>query len=138
MSYLIPKSFWSMPNFNLPSLIEDDNDWGLMTNTPSGLSLSEDDKNVYVEAAVPGIDSKEIDITFERGVLRIVADVKKEEKEGRKVIKKSQSYFSYEVLLPESVDATSEPEAKVDKGVLYLTFAKSPKMQPKKISVKAA
>lgn len=136
MSYLVPKSFWSMPSINFPSLLEEDQEWGMMTNSPSGLSLSEDDKNVYVTASVPGIDPKDVDITFERGVLRIVAQTQQEEKEARKIIRRAQSHYSYEVLLPESVDSSADPEARYEKGQLHLVFSKSPKMQPKKITIK--
>ncbi len=135
MSYLVPKSFWSNSFFNAPSLIDDDADWGLMTNSPSGLSLSEDDKNVFVEVSVPGVDAENIDVTFERGVLHIVAENKTQEKEGRKVVRRSQSHFSYQVVLPESVDVSGEPEAHLEKGVMKLTFPKSAKSQPKKITV---
>lgn len=137
MSYLIPKSFWSFPSMNMPSLLDEDTDWGMMTNMPSGISLSEDEKQVYVDAAIPGIDPKNVDITFERGVLRIVAESKHEEKEGRKYVRKSQRHFSYQVVLPETIDTAAEPEAKYSNGELNLTFAKSAKSQPKKITIKS-
>lgn len=130
MSYLVPKSFWSFP-----SLMEDE-DWGYMSNLPSGLSLSEDASKVYIEAAVPGIDPKDVDITFDKGVVKVSASSKKEEKEGRKFWKRSQSEFSYQFTVPADVDAASEPSAEIKDGVLHLTFEKSPKSQPKKISVK--
>lgn len=132
MSYLVPKSFWS-----LPSLIEDD-DWGLIGgNASSGLSLSEDEKNIYAEASVPGVDPQDIDITFEKGIVKINARSKQEEKEDRKVWKRLQSEFSYQFTVPSDVDMNSDPEAQVKNGVIHLTFAKSPKAQPKKIALKS-
>ncbi len=130
MSYLVPKSFWSFPS------LVDEEDWGYMSNLPSGLSLSEDDKSVYAEAAMPGVDSKDVDVTFEKGIVKIVASTKKEEKQGRKFWKRSQSEFSYQFSVPADVDMTAEPEAQVKNGVLHLTFSKSPKALPKKIAVK--
>lgn len=137
MSYLVPKSFWSLPSLDLPSML-DDADWGYMSNSPSGLSLSEDDKHVYAEAAVPGVSPEDVDVTYEKGLVRITGASKHEEKEGRKVWKRSQSEFSYQFSVPSDVDMTSEPKAEIKHGVLHLTFEKSAKMQPKKITVKAA
>lgn len=130
MSYLVPRSF-----FSLPSLLDEDWDVGMMSNTPSGLSISEDNKNVFVEAVVPGVDPKDIDITFEKGVVRIVGESKKEEKEGRKYFRRLQSSFSYQFSVPSDVDLSKDPETKVDHGVLHLTFEKSEKAQPRKIKV---
>ncbi len=130
MSYLVPRSF-----FSLPTLLDDQDDWSFMSNMPSGLSVAEDDKHVYVEASVPGVDPKDIDITFEKGVVRIVAEGKKEEVEGKKYFRRSQSAFSYQFSIPSDVNTAKDPETKVTHGVLHLTFAKSEKAQPRKIKV---
>ena len=135
MSYLVPKSFFSLPT--LSSMFDED-DWGFMSNSPSGLSVSEDDKHVYVEAAVPGVDPKDVDITYEKGIIRISARTKKEEKEGKKYWKRSQSEFSYQFSVPGDVDANAEPSAEVRNGIVHLMFAKAAKAQPKKIAVKSA
>lgn len=136
MSYLVPRSFWSFPQMNLPSLLDEGSDWGMISNVPSGLSLSEDDKSVYVEAAVPGVDPENVDITFEKGVVKISATGKSEEKEGRKVWKRSQSEFTYQFSLPADVNTDADPEAQIENGVVHLTFPKSAKAQPRKISIK--
>ncbi len=130
MSYLVPRSF-----FSLPSLLEDDWDVSLAHSIPSGISVSEDEKHVFLEVAVPGVAPKDIDITFEKGLVRIVAESKKEEKEGRKYFKRLQSTFSYQYSVPSDVDTSADPETKVEHGVLHLTFAKSAKAQPRKIKV---
>lgn len=131
MSYLIPKSFWSFPS------LVDEEDWGYMSNLPSGLSLSEDDKSVFAEAAVPGVDPKDVDITFDKGIVKISASSKKEVVEGRKFWKRSQSEFSYQFSVPSDVDMGTEPQAEIKDGVIRLVFSKSPKSQPKKITVKS-
>lgn len=130
MSYLVPRSF-----FSLPSLIDDQDDWSFFSNMPSGLSVAEDEKSVYVEAAVPGVEPKDIDVTFEKGVVRIVAESKKEEKEGKKYFRRSQSSFSYQFSVPTDVDMGADPTTKIDHGVLHLTFTKSEKAQPRKIKI---
>ncbi len=131
MSYLVPKSFWSFPS------LVDEEDWGYMSNLPSGLSLSEDDKSVYAEAAIPGVNPKDVDITFEKGIVKITASSKKEEKEGRKFWKRSQSEFSYQFSVPADVDMSKDPDADVEDGVIRLVFIKTAKAQPRKIALKS-
>jgi HSP20 family protein len=130
---IVPRSFLRFPN--TPSLWEDDDDWGLMTNWPSGISISEDEKNVYIEAALPGVDSKNIEITFDKGVVWIKGEAKQEE-QNKKYYRKAASSFSYRIAVPGEVDPNAEPQAAVKNGVMKVTFAKSPATQPKKISVR--
>ena len=131
---LVPGSLWRFPR--LPSIWEDDEDWGLMTNTPTGLTISEDEKNVYVEAAVPGVDPKDIEVTFSKGVVWIKGESKEEEKK-KKYYRKAMSSFSYRVAVPGDVDPKAEPQAECKNGKMTVTFAKAPQAQPKKIAVKA-
>ena len=136
MSYLVPRSLMSFPGLGLSSLMDDDS-LAFTSSLPNGLSLAEDDKHVYVEAAVPGVDAKDIDITFDKGVLRIVAESNTEEREGKKYFRRATSSFSYQVAIPSEIDMNSEPEAEVKNGIMHVTFAKSAKVQPKKIAVKS-
>jgi HSP20 family protein len=117
-------------------LVEDE-DWGFASNIPSGLSLSEDEKKVYAEAALPGVDPKDVDITCAKGVVKITGASSQEEKQGRKIWKRSQSEFSYQFSIPADVDTNKDPEAEIKNGILYLTFAKSPQATPRKISIKS-
>lgn len=133
MGDLVPRAYWRVPT--LSNLWEDDDDWGTVTNWPSGLSLSEDDKNVYVQAAVPGVDPKDIEVTFDKGVIWVKGETKTEET-NKKYYRKAASSFSYRVAVPGDIDLTREPSAAVKNGVMTVTFAKSPKAQPKKISVR--
>lgn len=129
--YLLPRSFWGFP-----SLLEEvDEDLLPSTAAISGLSLSEDDKNVYVEAAVPGIDPKNVDITFNKGILTVTGE-KTEEEKKKKYYRKASSSFSYRVLVPGEIDQNKELKAEAKNGVMTVTFVKIPKSQPKKIAVK--
>ncbi len=131
---IVPSSFWRFPRF--PSIWDDD-EW-LMPTSSTGLSISEDDKNIYVEAAVPGLDSKDIEVTFEKGVLWIKGEAKEEEEDKKKKFwRKASRAFSYKVAVPGEIDPNKEPEASYKNGVMKVTFAKSPKTQPKKIPVKS-
>lgn len=132
---LVSKSFWRFP-FVSPSFMEDIEDLLPTASFLNGLSVSEDEKNVYIEAAVPGVDPKDVDVTFHKGVLWIKAETKEEEKK-KKYYRKATSSFSYRVAIPEDVDFNAEPKAECSKGVMKVTFPKSPKTEPKKIEVKA-
>lgn len=106
--------------------------------TTSGLTLSEDKKNVYVEASVPGLAKEDIEVSYEPGgVLRVKGERKEEEqdKEKRYYRRASRSY-SYVITLPQQVDENKEPEANLENGVLRLTFTKAQQSQSKKIKIK--
>lgn len=132
---LAPNAFWSFPSLRFSSLMDDDF-WS--TNpTNSGLSISEDDKHIYVEAALPGVDPKDVELTFHKGILRITGKASQEEKKDRKNYRTMTSEFSYQVAVPGEIDPTAEPEATTRHGVMTVKFAKSKEAQPKKISVKS-
>jgi len=138
MTDIVPTNFWRFPIG--PTIWEDMTDldnWfsPLPSNGAlSGLAISEDDKNVYVEASVPGVDPKDIDVTFHKGILWIKGEAKEEEKE-KKYYRKATSAFSYRISVPDEVE---EPQAECRNGVMKVTFVKSSKSQPKKIAVKTA
>lgn len=106
----------------------------------SGLTIAEDedDNTVIVKAAIPGVDSKDVDVSLDdRGVLTITAETVEEEKDKkRKYYRKAESSFCYRVALPENVDEKKEPEAVCKDGVITLTFQKILESKPKKIAVK--
>lgn len=131
-----PTNFWRLPII-ASDLWEDLGDLMPTSGTLNGLSVYEDEKNVYVEAAVPGINPKDIDVTFEKGVLWIKGETKEEERKGKKYYRKASSTFSYRVAVPGDVDWKTEPSASARNGMMTVTFMKSPKAQPKKINVKA-
>jgi HSP20 family protein len=62
----------------------------------SDISIYEHKNNIIVEAAVPGIDPKDVHVSYERGVLTIQAE-KKEEKtdKEKRYFHKSSSSFVY-------------------------------------------
>lgn len=104
------------------------------TNLFQGLSLSEDDKNVYVEAALHGVDPKEIEVTYSKGVLTIKGE-KKEEEKSRSYQRKATKSFFYRVM-PGDADLEAEPQAMYKNGIMKVTFVQSAELKPKKIPVK--
>jgi len=132
---ITPSSFWNFPRLRLPSIWEDEDDWTPMSSMPGGISISEDEKNIYVETALPGIKPEEVEVTFDKGVVWIKGESKEEDK-TKKYYRKAANSFSYRVTVPGDVDSSIEPDATVKNGVMKVIFAKSPKSQPKKIPVK--
>ena len=132
---LIPRNFlenmWDFDD-DLLSLFDTRSTSGLS----SGLSVSEDEKHVYVEASVPGVDPDKIEVSYEKGVLWIRGQQELEKDGGRKFYRKASSSFSYRMAIPGNVDENKDPEATYKNGIMKVTFNKVPEPQPKKIAVK--
>lgn len=124
------------PTLGYPSFLEEIEEFMPTKNMLNGLTLSEDAGHVYVEASVPGVDPKDVEVTYDKGVLVIKAEKKEEEKEKHYHRRATRSFF-YRVA-PGDIDSGQEPEAVCVNGVMKVTFAKLPKSQPKKIAVKTA
>jgi HSP20 family protein len=129
--------------FNFPNILEDlANEVGISLSKgfeDTGLDLSEDKKNIYVKAALPGLKEDEIDVSLENGMLHIKGEKKEEEKDKeRKYYRQSQSSFWYRVTLPPQADETQKLEANYNNGFVEITIPKSPIGQKKTIPIKAA
>ena len=135
-SSLAPRGFLSFPSLSLPNFWDEDEEWLTSPSTQSGLSVYEDENKVYVETAVPGIDPKNVDVTFQDGYVWVRGETKEEEGKKKKYYRKASRSFSYRVAVPGEIDTNKEPEATYKHGVMTITFVKSPKAQPKKIKVK--
>jgi HSP20 family protein len=137
---LVPRSMWSFPSLRFPfSLFEDSDEEGWLQDfsDPSGLSVSEDEHNVFIEAALPGLHSEEIEVTFDKGVLWVKGEKKEEgEEKNKKYYRKAVSTFSYRVAVPGNVDENQQPDAIFKNGILKISFAKAKKGEPRKIPVK--
>ncbi len=136
---LIPRSMWSFPSLRFPfSLLgENEDEWLQDFSESSGLSVYEDEDHVFVEAALPGIKSNEIEMTFEKGILWIKAEKEDEhEDKTKKYYRKSTGSFSYRVAVPGTIDETIPPEAFCKNGILKITFSKTKKNEARKIPIK--
>lgn len=136
----LPRSPWSFPTMRFPfSFLEegDEEGWLQDFSDPSGLSVYEDEKNVIVEAALPGLKTDDIEMTFDKGILWIKGEKKEEEKgKDKKYYRKALSTFSYRVAVPGEIDEQVEPEALFKDGMLKVIFPKSSKREPKRIGIK--
>lgn len=102
----------------------------------SGLSVYENKKHVFVEAALPGLDSSEVSISIDKNIL-VIQGEKKEEKKDKDLTfhKKSLRAYSYRVSVPGNINEAKEPKAKYSKGILTITFDKKSGRKPKKIPI---
>jgi HSP20 family molecular chaperone IbpA len=88
------------------------------------VSVQQDQDHVTVSADMPGVDPKDLDITFERGVLAIAG-------------KRGEQTYQLSVQVGDEIDA-STIEAELDKGVLTIKAGKRPESKPRKIALKGA
>jgi HSP20 family protein len=101
---LTPQSFWRFPE-RLWSQTEEALDLG------SGWTLSEDDRNVYVDAVVPGIDPDDVEVSYDENTVWVQGERSDiEEDKERKYYRKSRTSFSYRIPLPTAVSEEREPE----------------------------
>jgi len=96
------------------------------------LDLTEDDRNFFVKAEIPGVKKEDIKVSVDGNQVSLSAEIKKqkEEKEGSKMIRSERYYGSVarSFTLGESVDQ-SAAQAKYEDGVLQLTLPKKPNGQ---------
>lgn len=119
--------------------IWDDEDFGSLTSASNNLDVYETEDEVIVKANVAGVDSDNVDMTYEKGVLWIKAEKSAEdtsEEQGTKHYAKSSWSYSYKVAVPGMLDHTKEPEAEVENGVVTITFKKAEASKPKKLLIK--
>lgn len=101
------------------------------------VDIKEETDRYVLRADVPGVDSKDIDISMENGVLTIKGERKheeKEEREGYKRIERAYGTFYRRFTLPDTADA-EKVSASSTNGVLEVTIPKQEKVQPRRIKV---
>ena len=103
------------------------------------LDVSEDDKTYTVKAEIPGVKKEDINVSVDGNLVSLSAEVKseKEEKEGKKVVRRERYHgsVSRSFTLGSDVDM-GRAEAKYEDGVLHLTLPKKPDAEARKLTVK--
>lgn len=136
MNDLLPQSIWRFPSITFSPLFEELDELLPTASFLHGLAVSEDEKQVYVEASIPGLDPKEVTVTFSKGVVTIKGE-KKEEEKGKTYHRKATRSFFYRVR-PGDIDEKATPKAICKNGVMTVSFLKMQKKEPEKIAVKIA
>ena len=111
---------------------------GIGTGEYPRINVSEDNDNIYLEALVPGIDPKDMDVNLMQGTLTLSGERKPYEVEGKTWHRRERGAgkFLRTIELPGTVDG-SKVDAEYRDGVLCITLAKAQSEKPKRISVKA-
>jgi HSP20 family protein len=103
------------------------------------VDITEDDKNLYVHAEMPGIPKDNVKISVNDDMLLTIKGKKKKEelKEEQSYVRAERAYgeFSRSFVLPENIDVDNI-NAKYDNGVLELTLPKVEPPKPKEVEVK--
>jgi HSP20 family protein len=119
------------------SLGEGDQSSVVTSNWTPAVDIKEESDRYVLEADIPGVNPKDIEVTMDNGVLTIKGERKHEaqqESNGYKRVERSYGSFYRRFSLPDSAD----PEgitAKGKDGVLEVTIPKHEKVQPRKITV---
>ncbi len=92
-----------------------------------------------VQVDLPGLKAEQIEVKVEDDVLTLSAERKaeaREDKAGYLRTERAYGRYARSFVLPETVDATAEPKASYEAGVLTVTLAKKPEVKPKTVQVK--
>jgi len=119
--YSLPTSFLSKSGMDLSPRID----------------ISETDSEYKIEAELPGINQKEIDVKIDNNILTIKGkkeDIKEEKEKNYHLRERYYGAFQRSISLPNNI----EPEkikARFENGVLNISVPKSDKRTPKKIEI---
>ena len=92
------------------------------------MDVRETDKDIVVEAELPGIDEKDVSLSLQDGVLTIRGEKKhehEEEKENYRMMERRYGSFQRSVRLPDTMDE-DKVEASFNNGVLKVSLPKHP------------
>ena len=117
----------------------DENSNGVADWVPA-VDIVEEKERFLLRADVPGVNPEDIDISMEKGVLRVSGqrfEKASEEAEGIKRLERTNGKFHRRFTLPDTVN-TEEITATSANGILEVVIPKQPKVKPRRIAVKAA
>ena len=104
------------------------------------VDVREEENRFVVQVDLPGVDSKDIEITAEKGVLTIKGERRSEAKQteaGYERVERVAGSFLRRFTLPETAQADGI-SAKQANGVLEVSIPKQAEVQAKRIEVQAA
>lgn len=118
----------------LPSSIR-----SVAAGSPPAINIGRTPTSVEVYAFAPGLDASKIDVTLDRGVLRLSGERASAlpPGEGKGSVYSRERYagrFSRAVALPDDVDPAHVKATYTD-GVLQISIARREAVQPKRITV---
>jgi len=110
---------------------------GMTRGWSAPVAIWDDDKHVYVELEIPGVNREDLEVVVHQGNLRIWGE-RKPADESRNYWYNERMFGRFERLisLPDVVDPENI-EAKVHHGILAITLTKKPEARPKKVAIQA-
>jgi len=109
----------------------------LPSNFIPPMDIYEDDHNITIQAEVPGVTEKDLEIRLDNNVLTVTGERKlenEEKKENFHRIERQYGRFTRSITLPPTIDPDSV-NAEFDNGVLKVTIAKRADAKPKQIKI---
>ena len=100
----------------------------------------ESDKAIEITAELPGLEEKDVEVTFVDGVLTVSGEKKAEKEEKDKnyrLFERSYGSFSRSLELPNGVDVDAIT-ASISNGLLKVTVPKPAPAEAKKVTIKSA
>lgn len=102
------------------------------------VNFGEDGGHIYMEALVPGVDPKDIDLSVLRNTVTISGERKPFVEQEGQIVHRSElgsGKFSRTLELPADIDPNNI-SAQYKDGIMLITLAKAEHAKPKKIDIK--
>jgi HSP20 family protein len=115
----------------------------MTNNLLPNIDATETDQEIVITAELPGLERKDVDVTFEDGILtirgekKIEAEQKEDKSKNVHAAERAYGVFYRMLELPPGVDP-STVLATMSKGVLKITIPKPARSETRKIEVKEA
>ena len=103
------------------------------------VDIREEENQFLIQADLPGIEPKDVEITMDKNVLTLKGERHQETEEGKngyRRVERAYGTFYRRFSLPETADA-ERIQARSDNGVLSISIPKQEKAQPRRITVGA-
>ena len=123
------------PFFRMPFFSEENQ--AARWNPP--VDVLEENDRIVVKVEVPGIEEKDLRVTFEDGILTIAGERQFERRDDRSYHRIERAYgsFTRTFTLPRSIDA-AQINAAYRNGVLEVSIPKKEESKPKQIQINVA
>ena len=107
------------------------------SNFVPAVNIYEDEHSIHIDAELPGMEEKDIDVSLENNVLTISGERRlenEEKKENFHRIERSYGRFTRSFTLPPTVDS-EHVNAEFSNGVLRISLNKKEEAKPKQIKI---
>jgi HSP20 family protein len=136
-----PDDPFSTLHRQIDRLFEDFGRWpafeGFRASSSPRINVSETDSSLEIEAELPGLDEKDVEVILNEDVLTIKGEKKDEREEKKKdfhVMERSYGSFSRSIRLPYDFDPDAI-NASFAKGVLKITLPKPAEAKQKTVKI---